>query len=192
MTYGEQWRLCTTWRDQYPRRKPKLLLQPGLDGRSWQRRGSAHDTEMGRSEADTGGPAPKSFRIWANNPRGATPGERWSWEMPGGPWRECRRWESNPHGGSPPEDFKSSGRSSQPTKGHELRSNVLAICPPVAHRHSSDDPGLTLVIEHWDSLPEPVKVGIMAMVRASLPPMGGKDNQENQGKRRKAPKGRAR
>src|SRR4051794_2804017 len=87
-----------------------------------------------------------------------------------------------PTRGDPPEDFKSSGQFSQPTKGQGLKDNALAICPPSAHRQSSDDPCLTLVIDSWAELPEAVKAGIVAMVRASPTPLGASDNQENQGR----------
>ena len=32
------------------------------------------------------------------------------------------------------------------------------------------DPNLKLLVEHWDSLPEPLRAGIIAMVRASAAP----------------------
>jgi len=39
-----------------------------------------------------------------------------------------------------------------------------------ATRHLPDDPGLTVVIDAWDRLPEAVRAGIVAMVRASARP----------------------
>ena len=81
---------------------------------------------------------------------------------------ECRRWESNPHGGSPPEDFKSTGLpdlSPSQTRGSRLISEPLA--PPLPHFAPDLPSDLAVVVAAWPTLPEALKSGIMAMVKAA-------------------------
>ena len=49
--------------------------------------------------------------------------------------------------------------------GYSAPGSAQASRPPIIDAPA--DPGLTKVIDAWPSLPEPIKVGILAMVNAS-------------------------
>jgi len=49
------------------------------------------------------------------------------------------------------------------------KQNVLAFCLSFLHQKSPD---LALLVERWDALPDAVRAGIAAMVKASNP-IGG-------------------
>ena len=51
----------------------------------------------------------------------------------------------------------------------DWRARCATIQPP-------SDPDLRLIVERWDELSEPVKAGILAMVRAADPPRGDMDD----------------
>jgi hypothetical protein len=45
----------------------------------------------------------------------------------------------------------------------------MPVDPPVIHDTCPTDPDLTLILNSWPLLPEPLKAGIVAMVKAALP-----------------------
>jgi hypothetical protein len=58
-------------------------------------------------------------------------------------------------------------KSTTPISRNKLRNQA----PPLtAHgqRAESNDPALTVVIEAWDRLPEAIRAGILAMVKAAI------------------------
>ena len=82
--------------------------------------------------------------------------------------RECRRRDSNSHGGCPPEDFKSSedcGVSCFGAKSKYLIGERSSLPLPYEPEDMPSD--LALVVESWDRLPEAIRSGIVAMVRAA-------------------------
>ena len=73
----------------------------------------------------------------------------------------------------------------QPLAGHLISSQAAHAEKPEENAHSRDsaapgaavdpengpvDPDLRFIAERWDELSEPVKAGILAMVRAADPP----------------------
>jgi hypothetical protein len=77
-----------------------------------------------------------------------------------GPESGSRRRDGHRIGGPEPGNSKS-----EPSKGLRIAA------PPVAHRVPTDtcqtDPDLATVITAWDRLPEAVRAGIAAMVKAA-------------------------
>ena len=54
--------------------------------------------------------------------------------------------------------------SGETTETYEPDAECLSVCLSVLRRKSTE---LAVVVERWDGLPEAVKGGILAMVRAS-------------------------
>jgi hypothetical protein len=77
-----------------------------------------------------------------------------------GPVREHRAARDDPKGARTPADSK--GNSHNSPEGASKCASLSTV--PV---HS--DPDLTKVVDVWSTLPEAIKVGIMAMVKASTP-----------------------
>ena len=80
-------------------------------------------------------------------------------------------WESNPLTAffKPPTGFEDQQALSANTDNigtSEQRPNVLAFCLAFLSRKSTD---LALLVERWDSLPDAVRAGIVAMVKAASP-----------------------
>ena len=68
----------------------------------------------------------------------------------------------------PPTREPADGRKSNPAKD-ETSESTHDDQPMAAHRQraASNDPDLTAIIDAWDRLPEAVRAGIVAMVRAA-------------------------
>ena len=91
-----------------------------------------------------------------------------------GPVDEYRRWESNPQGGSPPEDFKSSvGVAATSCPQGDSSHPEMPLAPLLPHEPPSVPSGLAAVMDAWPDLPEALRAGIVAMVRASSGQVGG-------------------
>ena len=91
------------------------------------------------------------------------------------PLKKCRRWESNPHGSSPPEDFKSSDpidASQTPATGSQQIGEPASL--PLPYGPSSFPSELAEVVDAWPNLPEALKTGILAMIRAASGDGGGR------------------
>jgi hypothetical protein len=76
------------------------------------------------------------------------------------------------------------------THNPESASKLRVAPAPVAHSLPTEtirslaelaitDPDLAEVIEHWDQLPEAIRAGIVAMVRASVPSEGHRDSDNS-------------
>jgi hypothetical protein len=48
-----------------------------------------------------------------------------------------------------------------------VRSRPVVPCPPSAHRQPSLPPDLAAVVTAWPALPEAIRAGILAMVKAA-------------------------
>ena len=59
------------------------------------------------------------------------------------------------------------GRDSSSTISDKKLRNHTPALTAQGQRAGSNDPDLAVVIESWDRLPEAIKAGILAMVRAS-------------------------
>jgi hypothetical protein len=83
---------------------------------------------------------------------------------------EYRRWESNPHGRSRPEDLKSSGPDdvkASPVDGSLSINDRFAL--PLPYGTPELPPDLATVVAAWPELPEALRAGIVAMVKAATP-----------------------
>ncbi len=80
---------------------------------------------------------------------------------------EYQRWDLNPHGGFPPEDFKSSEGvdvNQSDTGGLHQLSDRLSLHLPYG---TEFPPDLVAIVAAWPELPEAIKAGILAMVKAA-------------------------
>jgi hypothetical protein len=57
---------------------------------------------------------------------------------------------------------------SNPAKDKGLRQDIPPLAAPLPYDTCQTDPDLAAVIDAWDRLPEAVRAGIVAMVRASV------------------------
>ncbi len=84
------------------------------------------------------------------------------------PDSDCRRWESNPHGRSRPEDFKSSEQvdvKASPVEGSTFINDRFAL--PLPYGAPELPPDLAAIVAAWPELPEAIRAGILAMVKAA-------------------------
>src|SRR5947207_1259518 len=54
------------------------------------------------------------------------------------------------------------------TRGTGAAKASVAVCPPV-----TADPDLLVIVDAWPALPEPIRAGMLAMVKAAKPDSGG-------------------
>ncbi len=84
---------------------------------------------------------------------------------------ERRGWDSNPRDGGAAQRFS---RPSIKIRKGEQDKDLRREAPLVGHHLATDtcqtDPDLAAVIEAWPSIPEAVRAGIVAMVKAASKP----------------------
>ena len=83
----------------------------------------------------------------------------------GRPVLECERRESNPH---PLRDrnLNPLDRRDNPLSANELRPSRGFVAHPLPTDTRQTPPDLAAVIDAWPDLPEPIRAGILALVKA--------------------------
>ncbi len=64
------------------------------------------------------------------------------------------------------------------THSNDLRQPPLSLAHPVPTDTRQTDPDLALIVERWGELPEAVRAGMVAMVRASAPSTHGEGDKK--------------
>jgi hypothetical protein len=89
-----------------------------------------------------------------------------------------------PGGFEPPNNGFADTLPISPTAGQDsdlrhIKDRLPQSSPTTTVEPAPLPPDLTLIIDHWDSLPDPLKAGIVAMVQASLAAPGITVNTAN-------------